>query len=157
LKVDLSLKLAWVHPDQAKARKAIAVPLNDMAIEIVSHQVGKHPVHVFTYEGQPVKQVSTRAWYALKRAGIENLSQNVTLVLGLHSALVVARGGIEPLNHRHADFQAVIAGSRGLFINYLQRLPAPSPGSPWHIPGTPNLSSTHPWHSGTARARPTAI
>jgi integrase len=29
-------------------------------------------LHVFTYEGNPVKQVSTRAWYkALKRAGIE--------------------------------------------------------------------------------------
>jgi integrase len=28
---------------------------------------------VFTYEGQPIKQVSTRAWYlALKRAGIED-------------------------------------------------------------------------------------
>jgi integrase len=71
--VDLSRKLAWVHPDQAKARKAIAVPLNDMAMEIVGDQVGIHPVHVFTYEGQPVKQVSTRAWYhALKRTGIEN-------------------------------------------------------------------------------------
>lgn len=36
-------------------------------------QRGKHLTHVFTYEGQPIKQVSTRAWYlALKRAGIED-------------------------------------------------------------------------------------
>jgi integrase len=71
--VDLSRNLAWVHPDQAKARKAIAVPLNDMATNVLARQVGKHPVHVFTYQGRPVKQVSTRAWYhALKRAGIEN-------------------------------------------------------------------------------------
>src|SRR3984893_3035455 len=27
-------------------------------------------------------------------------------------------------NHRHADFQTVVAGSRGLIINHLQRLPA---------------------------------
>ena len=71
--VDLSRRLAWVHPDQAKARKAIAVPLNDMAMNVVLRQVGKHPIHVFSYQGEPVKQVSTRAWYhALKRAGIES-------------------------------------------------------------------------------------
>jgi len=69
--VDLSRKLAWIHPDQAKARKAIAVPLNDTAMHVVRAQRGKHPVRVFTYEGQPIKQVSTAAWYkALKRAGI---------------------------------------------------------------------------------------
>jgi len=33
--VDLSRKLAWVHPDQAKARKATAVPLNDMAMRVI--------------------------------------------------------------------------------------------------------------------------
>ena len=71
--VDLSRKLAWIHPDQAKARKAIAVPLNDTALQVVREQRGKHPVQVFTYEGQPIKQVSTAAWYkALKRAGIED-------------------------------------------------------------------------------------
>jgi integrase len=48
------------------------VPFNDAALEVVTRQQGKHPVHVFTYEGNQVKQVSTRAWYkALKRAGIE--------------------------------------------------------------------------------------
>ncbi len=69
--VDLERKIAWVHPDQAKARRAIAVPLNDAAMEVVRRQVGKHPARVFTYEGSPVGQVSTKAWYkALKRAGI---------------------------------------------------------------------------------------
>lgn len=71
--VDLRRKLAWVHPDQAKARRAIAVPLNDTAVSIVERQIGKHPVHVFSYQGQPIRQVSTRAWYhALGRAGIED-------------------------------------------------------------------------------------
>jgi hypothetical protein len=31
-------------------------------------------------------------------------------------------------------------------INHLQRLPAPSPGTPRHNYGTPNLSSSHSWH-----------
>ena len=69
--VDLPRKQAWVHPDQAKARRAIPVPFNEAALEVVTRQQGKHEVHVFTYEGNPVKQVSTQAWYkALKRAGI---------------------------------------------------------------------------------------
>jgi integrase len=71
--VDLPRKLAWVHPDQAKARKAICVPLNDTAMQVVREQKGKHPVFVFSYEGNPVFQVSTAAWYkALTRAGIED-------------------------------------------------------------------------------------
>jgi integrase len=71
--VNMERKQAWVHPDQAKARRAIAVPLNDAAMEVLGRQKGNHFVKVFTYEGEPVKQVSTKAWYkALKRAGIEN-------------------------------------------------------------------------------------
>jgi integrase len=71
--VNLERKQAWVHPDQAKARRAIAVPLNDAALDVLERQKGHHFVRVFTYEGEPVKQVSTRAWYkALKRAGIED-------------------------------------------------------------------------------------
>jgi len=71
--VNLSRKLAWIHPDQAKARKAIAVPLTDTAVEVVRAQKAKHPTRVFTYEGEPIRQVSTKAWYkALKRAGIED-------------------------------------------------------------------------------------
>src|SRR3982074_3396563 len=38
--------------------------------------------------------------------------------------------------------------SRELSINHLQRLPAPSPASPRHNYGTPNLSSSHSRHSG---------
>jgi integrase len=33
--VDLARRLAWVHPDQAKGRKAIGVPLNDTALAIL--------------------------------------------------------------------------------------------------------------------------
>jgi len=70
--VDLALRQAWVHQDPAKARRAISVPFNKSALEVVIRQQGKHPAYVFTYEGNPVKQVSTLAWYkALRRAGIE--------------------------------------------------------------------------------------
>lgn len=69
--VDLARRLAWVHPDQAKARRAIPVPLNADAVLLVRKQVGKHLTHVFSYRCKPVTQVSTKAWYAaLARAGI---------------------------------------------------------------------------------------
>lgn len=69
--LDLARRLAWVHPDQAKARKAIPVPLNGEAVSLVRKQLGKHLTHVFSFRGRPVTQVSTKAWYgALARAGI---------------------------------------------------------------------------------------
>ena len=71
--VDLTRSLAWIHPDQAKARRAIGVPLNTEAFLVVQKQLGKHSTHVFSYRGSTIKQVSTKTWYAgLKRAGIEN-------------------------------------------------------------------------------------
>ena len=69
--VDLVRKVAWIHPDQAKARKAIPVPLNAEAVNMIRAQLGRHPTHVFSYQGNPITQVSTKAWYAaLERAGI---------------------------------------------------------------------------------------
>lgn len=69
--VDLKRRIAWIHPDQAKARQGIAVPLNAEAIVVLRQQQGKHLSRVFTYQGRPVKQVNTAAWKkALARAGI---------------------------------------------------------------------------------------
>ena len=71
--VDIARRTAWVHPDQAKARKAIAVPLSATAVALIRGQAGKHPTRVFTYRGKPVSQVNTKAWRAaLVRCGIEN-------------------------------------------------------------------------------------
>lgn len=61
--VDLARKLAWIHPDQAKARKAIGVPLNVEAVHLIRKQIGKHPILIFSFKGNPIKQVSTKAWY----------------------------------------------------------------------------------------------
>jgi len=47
--VDLDRRRAWIHADQAKARKAIPVPLNAEAILILRQQLGKHRTRVFTY------------------------------------------------------------------------------------------------------------
>jgi integrase len=71
--VDLARRTAWIHPDQAKARKAIAVPLSAAGVVVLREQIGKHATHVFSYQGKPLRQVNTKAWRkALSRAGIEN-------------------------------------------------------------------------------------
>jgi integrase len=71
--VNLSKRHALIHPDQAKTNKAIPVPLNEGAIDVIRRQVGKHPQFVFTYGGNRIIQCNTKAWKkALKRAGIEN-------------------------------------------------------------------------------------
>ena len=71
--VDLARRTAWIHADQAKGRKAIAVPLSASAVAIIRGQIGKHPTHVFSFRGKPVRQVNTKAWRAaLQRVGIEN-------------------------------------------------------------------------------------
>jgi len=61
-----------IHPDQAKARRAIPVPLNETAMQVLQAQKGKHSIFVFTFRGQKILQTSGAAWYrALERAGIE--------------------------------------------------------------------------------------
>jgi len=71
--VDLAGRRAWIHADQAKGGKAIAVPLSSEAVEVLRGELFKHPTHVFTYRGNKVNQINTKAWRAaLVRAGITN-------------------------------------------------------------------------------------
>jgi integrase len=73
LRVNFELRHAWVKASHSKNGKPIAIPLNDIAIEILQRQIGKHATSVFTYKGMPFKAANTKAWrLALKRAGIEN-------------------------------------------------------------------------------------
>lgn len=71
--VDLDRGVAWIHADQIKTKRALAVPLNDSGQKILASQMGKHEEWCFPYKGKPVNRCSTTAWHnALKRAQIEN-------------------------------------------------------------------------------------
>lgn len=71
--VNLDLKHAWVMGSQSKNGKPISIPLNEIALAVLSSQKGKHSSRVFTYRGKPFKAANTKAWTeALIRAGIEN-------------------------------------------------------------------------------------
>lgn len=72
-KVSLERRHLWIAAADHKNGKEHGVPLNDMAMDVLTRRQGDHPTHVFTYEGRPIVQVNTKAWRnALKRAGIED-------------------------------------------------------------------------------------
>ncbi|WP_411727688.1 tyrosine-type recombinase/integrase [Methyloglobulus sp.] len=71
--IDLTRRCAWIHPDQAKARRAISVPLSKPAVVILREQLGKHWTHVFSYKGKPIVQVNSKAWrQALQLSGVDS-------------------------------------------------------------------------------------
>lgn len=69
--VDLERRTAWIHPDQAKAKKSIAVPLSENAVAILQRWKGKDKTYVFVFEGKPVFQTATKAWReSCKKVGL---------------------------------------------------------------------------------------
>jgi len=42
--INMQRRVAWNHPDQAKAGKAIGVPLNGVAVNIIREQLGNTSV-----------------------------------------------------------------------------------------------------------------
>lgn len=71
--VNLKLRHAWVSAENHKNGRPHAVPLNDVAMSVLQRRLGEHPTYVFTYQGNPITNVSTKAWWnALERAGIED-------------------------------------------------------------------------------------
>jgi len=72
--VDLRRRVAWIHPDQAKARKAIGVPLNDAAHAVLRAQKGLHERWVFPWRRRPIGKIKTAWRRALKAAKIEDFT-----------------------------------------------------------------------------------
>lgn len=71
--VNFELRHAWIQGAQSKNRRPISVPLNEVALEVLKRQIGKHAQRVFSYQGKPINSANTKAWRAaLIRAGIEN-------------------------------------------------------------------------------------
>ena len=64
--IDLARRVAWIHPDQSKNRKAIAVPLNDDAMQALLEAKGRHRLSVFN-QARPTHAVWKKA---LERAGL---------------------------------------------------------------------------------------
>jgi integrase len=73
--IDITRQTTWIHADQAKANKAISIPLNTDAMAIIHEQLGQHASHVFSYKDKPILRANGRAWReAVKRANIQDFN-----------------------------------------------------------------------------------
>ena len=71
--ISLERRHLWVSGADHKNGRPHSVPLNQAAMEVLERRLGDHPTDVFTYEGNPIVQVNTKAWRnALQRAGIQD-------------------------------------------------------------------------------------
>jgi integrase len=71
--INLEKRLGWIVPEQSKSGKAVPLPLNDKALAVLDRcRQDNHSQSVFTYMGQKIENVNTKAWAkALTRAGLE--------------------------------------------------------------------------------------
>ena len=73
--VDMKRKVAWIHPDQAKAGNSIGVPLSDDAMTVLRGQKKLHKKWVFAYGDAPLTRATNHGWNsALKAAKIEGFT-----------------------------------------------------------------------------------
>ena len=71
--ISLERRHLWVAGNDHKNGRPHSVPLNEAALEVLLRRQADHPSHVFTYEGNPIVQVNTKAWRnALLRAEIHD-------------------------------------------------------------------------------------
>jgi len=73
--IDIKRKVMWVYGDQAKAKKAIGVPLNSQALEILKRRKASNiqSIAVFEYKGKALSRFNNHSWSkALLRVGVKN-------------------------------------------------------------------------------------
>ena len=72
--VDMDRKVAWYHGDETKSGKALGVSLNEIAMQVLTEQQGKHSEFVFLNgKNKPNKKLCSETWEkVLKKAQIEN-------------------------------------------------------------------------------------
>lgn len=69
--VDMARQQLWVHPDDAKGGKAIGIPLNALAMQVLNACRGQHPENVFTVGGRPYRWIDHRTWLSvIEKAGL---------------------------------------------------------------------------------------
>jgi integrase len=71
--VDLANRHVRISAEKFKNGRSQGFPLNAAAIAVLQKRIGQHPEFAFSYRGEPITNVSTKAWWAaLERAGIED-------------------------------------------------------------------------------------
>ncbi|MBF0265035.1 MAG: site-specific integrase [Gammaproteobacteria bacterium] len=70
--IDMQRHCAWIHADEAKGKRNIAVPLNEDALAVLKQQIGLHDEYVFTYAGKPFRFDYTSWHEVIAKAGIKD-------------------------------------------------------------------------------------
>lgn len=65
--IDLARRQLWVNPEDAKGGKAIGIPLNTLAMSVLTECRGQHPEVVFSVEGRPYRWLDHRTWLRVCR------------------------------------------------------------------------------------------
>ncbi len=69
----MTRRIATIEHGDTKNGEALGVPLNDVALAVLTRQRGRHATHVFTFRGRPLRNANNRGWRAaLKACGIED-------------------------------------------------------------------------------------
>lgn len=68
-RISLERRLVWIEAEDAKGKRAFAVPLNRSAHHVLRHQP-RGSEFVFTYRGRPISEVKTAFQAACVRAGV---------------------------------------------------------------------------------------
>jgi integrase len=76
--IDLARRIVVIEGDEMKAGRDHALPLPDVAVEVLKRQIGRHDVFVFVNDnGEPVRSGNHGTWRdACRRAGIEDFRQH---------------------------------------------------------------------------------
>ena len=61
-RVDMPRKAAWVPAEESKTGRALTVPLNDMAMDVLERRQGIDDTWVFTYEGHRVTRCNNSSF-----------------------------------------------------------------------------------------------
>jgi len=72
--IDLRRRVAWIHADQAKNRRAIAIPLSREAMRVLAGQKGRHAQWVFPYQGRAIQEIKTGWKDATEKAGLRGFT-----------------------------------------------------------------------------------
>ncbi len=116
----------WVDFDDSKTSE-FGKALNQLGMDVLTRQLGKHPESVFTYRGRPVKHVNGRSWRnALNRAGIVDFRwhdlrhtwASLQLAAGatLHELMAMGnwKGMAMPLRYAHHDPRHMLESEKRL-------------------------------------------
>ena len=105
--INLDNRQLWVDHEDAKGKRAIGLPLNTAALDVLIERRGQHPEYVFAYKGNHYHEIDHRTWLgACARAGLEGFRFHDLR----HTAISwLAQAGVDPQRLRQIGGWSTLA------------------------------------------------